>query len=227
MASAVYVLCALTSIACAAFLCRSYRRNRAGLQFSSSVCFVGLALNDVLLFVDLVLVPSVDLSLVRSGVAVVAIGVLLYGLSGNRGSYEMHQFLWGALAMGCWAVLLPVLEGHERSALPLLGKRVLGARSQLDGARDRSARRRNAPLRVLAAPRRVRADHRRNRRQEPASTRRSRVASSEMGFSDRSPGSLLYLCALIEFVELLVQQASQLLENFARGLSVRPVFSPE
>ncbi len=80
MASAVYVVCALTSLACAALLYRSYRQNRAGLLFWSSACFVGLALNNVLLFVDLVLVPSVDLSLVRSGVAVAAVGVLLFGL---------------------------------------------------------------------------------------------------------------------------------------------------
>ena len=80
MASAVYVLCAVTSIACAVLFYRSYRANRVGLLFWSGACFVGLAINNILLFVDLALVPSVDLSLVRSGVAVAAIGVLLYGL---------------------------------------------------------------------------------------------------------------------------------------------------
>ncbi len=80
MASAVYVLCAVTSMACAVLFYRSYRANRAALLFWSGVCFAGLAINNILLFVDLALVPSVDLSLVRSGVAVAAIGVLLYGL---------------------------------------------------------------------------------------------------------------------------------------------------
>ena len=80
MAELVYVLCAATSIACAVLLLRGYRRSRMRLLFWSGLCFAGLALNNVVLFVDLVIVPSVDLSLVRSGTALIAMLVLLFGL---------------------------------------------------------------------------------------------------------------------------------------------------
>ena len=80
MAEAVYLLCALVSIACAALLLNGYRANRTALLFWSSLCFAGLAANNVLLFVDLVVVPDVDLSLLRSCVALLAIMALLYGL---------------------------------------------------------------------------------------------------------------------------------------------------
>ncbi len=80
MAEAVYVLCALTSIACAVLLFRGFRQSRTNLLFWSSLCFAGLAANNVLLFADLVLVPGIDLSLVRSSIALVAVMVLLIGL---------------------------------------------------------------------------------------------------------------------------------------------------
>jgi hypothetical protein len=62
MAEAVYFLCAATSIACAWLLFRGYRASKTRLLFWSSLCFVGLAMNNVLLVVDLVLLPSVDVS---------------------------------------------------------------------------------------------------------------------------------------------------------------------
>jgi hypothetical protein len=43
-------------------------------------CFAGLALNNLLLFVDLVVVPEVDLSLARSLAAFVGLGSLVIGL---------------------------------------------------------------------------------------------------------------------------------------------------
>jgi hypothetical protein len=80
MAETVYLLCALTSIACAALLIRGYQKARERLLLWTSLCFIGLAINNVLLFVDLVVIPSVDLSLLRSGTALAAMAVLLYGL---------------------------------------------------------------------------------------------------------------------------------------------------
>lgn len=80
MAEAVYVLCALTSLLCAALLLRGYRKSGSPLLFWSSLCFVGLALNNCLLFVDLVLVPDVDLRLVRSAVALIAVMILVVSL---------------------------------------------------------------------------------------------------------------------------------------------------
>jgi hypothetical protein len=80
MAAGVYVLCALTSTFCAALLLRGYRRERARLLLWSCVCFVGLAINNILLFVDLVVVPQIDLRAVRNGAALLATGVMLFGL---------------------------------------------------------------------------------------------------------------------------------------------------
>lgn len=81
MAELVYVLCALTSAACAALLWRGYARGgRARFLLWSSLCFAGLALNNVLLFVDKVVLPDRDLSLWRTSAAVVGMLLLTYGL---------------------------------------------------------------------------------------------------------------------------------------------------
>jgi len=80
MAEAVYLLCALTSIVCAALLYRGYRASRTRLLFWSSLCFSGLAVHNVLLFLDLVVVPEVDLFYWRTAVALASMLVLLFGL---------------------------------------------------------------------------------------------------------------------------------------------------
>ena len=77
MAEAVYALCALTSVACAILLYRAYRRQRVGLLFWSVACFVALALNNIVLFIDLVIVPDVDLRALRGLIAVTGMGSLL------------------------------------------------------------------------------------------------------------------------------------------------------
>lgn len=81
MAETVYILCAVTSVACAWLLLRGWHASRTPLLFWSSICFVGLALNNVLLVVDLLVLPqSRDLALFRSAIAVLSIGTLIYGL---------------------------------------------------------------------------------------------------------------------------------------------------
>ena len=80
MAEAVYLLCALTSTFCAMLQIRSYRRQRTRLLLWSSACFVGLAINNVMLFVDLVVVQDLDLSVLRTASALAAIALLLVGL---------------------------------------------------------------------------------------------------------------------------------------------------
>ena len=80
MAEAVYLLCALTSAGCAVMLLRSYLRTRTRLLLWSSLCFIGLALNNVLLFIDRVIVPETDLSLPRNATALVALVLLVFGL---------------------------------------------------------------------------------------------------------------------------------------------------
>ena len=80
MADVVYALCALTSTACAVLLLRAWRQSRVKLLLWSGVCFSCLALNNVLLVLDLSVFPDVDLSLVRSLPVVAGLGVLLWGL---------------------------------------------------------------------------------------------------------------------------------------------------
>ena len=80
MAETVYLLCAATSVLCAVLLYNGYRASRTRLLFWSSLCFIGLALNNVLLFVDLVVATRVDLSVLRTSVAAVAVLVLCLGL---------------------------------------------------------------------------------------------------------------------------------------------------
>ena len=79
MATLVYALCALTSLACAVLLLRGYFASRARLLLWSGLCFAGLALNNILLLVDKRLVPTVDLSLWRTVPAVAGVALLLYG----------------------------------------------------------------------------------------------------------------------------------------------------
>jgi hypothetical protein len=80
MASVVYTLCALTSALCAGLLWRAYRASRARLLLWSSLSFIILACNNLLLFVDLVVVPTADLSLYRSLLGALGVMVLLLGL---------------------------------------------------------------------------------------------------------------------------------------------------
>ena len=80
MSDAVFLLCALTSLACAVLLLRGYARNRVPLLLWSSLCFVGLAVNNVLLVVDLVVIPGRDLLTIRHWSALVALALLVFGL---------------------------------------------------------------------------------------------------------------------------------------------------
>ncbi|HYH49600.1 MAG TPA: DUF5985 family protein [Acidimicrobiia bacterium] len=80
MVEAVYLLCAATSAACAVLLLRAHRRTGTALLLWSGLCFVGLALNNAMLVVDLILIPDVDLSTWRLVPAAVGLALLLYGL---------------------------------------------------------------------------------------------------------------------------------------------------
>ena len=80
MATVVYGLCALSSIACAWLLLRGFSQTRVKLLLWSGICFTGLAINNLLLFVDLRVVPELDLSFWRTLPAVIGVGILLYGL---------------------------------------------------------------------------------------------------------------------------------------------------
>jgi hypothetical protein len=79
-APTVYFLCFLASACCGWLLVRSYLGNRTKLLLWSAACFVLLALNNLGLFIDLVLLPqAIDLATVRSLLGLSAVSILLYG----------------------------------------------------------------------------------------------------------------------------------------------------
>ncbi len=80
MASAVYILGTLVALACAILLLRGYSRGRQRLLLWSGLCFLGLALSNLLIFVDLILIPQRDLYLFRLATAAVSMLLLVYGL---------------------------------------------------------------------------------------------------------------------------------------------------
>jgi hypothetical protein len=80
IASVVYALCAAASLLCVGLLARSWRQTRAALLMWSLVCFVGLAANNLVLFVDKVIVTGADLAVWRALPAAIGIAALIYGL---------------------------------------------------------------------------------------------------------------------------------------------------
>ena len=80
MAELIYLGCFLASTLCAVLLVRSYRASRTPLLLWSSLCFAGLAVNNALLFIDLVLIAGTDLSVHRGAIGLASLLVLLYGL---------------------------------------------------------------------------------------------------------------------------------------------------
>lgn len=80
MAPAVYILGTLTTLCCAVLLLRAYGRTGTKLLLWSGLCFAGLAVSNFLVFVDLVLLPQVDLYVLRLVTAAFAMLLLLYGL---------------------------------------------------------------------------------------------------------------------------------------------------
>jgi hypothetical protein len=75
---ALYVIAVLSSGACAVLLFRGYVRRRIRLLLWSGICFIGLTLNNIALFVDLVIFPDFDLRLARLIPALIGMTLLLY-----------------------------------------------------------------------------------------------------------------------------------------------------
>jgi hypothetical protein len=80
MAEAIYILCALTSLACAWLLLHRYRQSGHRLLFWSGLCFVGMTINNAFLVVDKLVFPDIDLLAVRQVSALVSVLLLVYGL---------------------------------------------------------------------------------------------------------------------------------------------------
>jgi hypothetical protein len=77
--AAVYLLCFLTSAACALLLARNYWRTGARLLLWSALCFLFLAANNLVVIFDLLLIREVDFRLARHLLSLAAVGVLLFG----------------------------------------------------------------------------------------------------------------------------------------------------
>ena len=80
MAELVYTLCLLTSLACAGLLWRSYLASHARLLLWMVLCFLGLAANNLILFLDKVVITDTDLSTFRAMPAALGVLALCYGL---------------------------------------------------------------------------------------------------------------------------------------------------
>lgn len=80
IASIIYGLCGLTSLLCAGLLWRSYLGSRYRLLMWSALCFTGLTLSNVVLMIDKLIFPDLDLLPLRLASALVALLPLLYGL---------------------------------------------------------------------------------------------------------------------------------------------------
>lgn len=80
MAAVVYILGMLVALACGVLLLRGYARGRQRLLLWSGICFLGLALSNFLIFVDLIIFPDIDLYMLRLAATAASLLVLLYGL---------------------------------------------------------------------------------------------------------------------------------------------------
>lgn len=77
----VYILCTATALACSALLFRSYLRTHVRLLLWTGVFFLLLTAENALLFIDRIVFPnSPDMAVWRALIAMIAVGVLLFGL---------------------------------------------------------------------------------------------------------------------------------------------------
>ena len=82
MAETVFILCAVTSCACAAALFRGYRKSENRLLLWGALCFCFLALNNIFLCFDMIFFPEIDMHgpAIRNFLAAIAGSLLLGGL---------------------------------------------------------------------------------------------------------------------------------------------------
>ena len=80
MATVIYTLDALTALLCTVLLLRGYLGSRYRLLLWSGLCFAGLTFNNILLVLDKIILPAIDLSPWRAAVALTAMAILLYGM---------------------------------------------------------------------------------------------------------------------------------------------------
>jgi len=74
----VYVLCFVTCVACVVLLTRAWLRTRTRLLLWTAISFVFLALNNLLVVVDLLVFADADLTTARYLAALIAGAVLIF-----------------------------------------------------------------------------------------------------------------------------------------------------
>jgi hypothetical protein len=82
----VYILCAITALSCTLLLLRAWLAQRVRLLLWSAVCFLGLTIENVLLFVDMIILPEIDLAMLRNAIALAGLMCLVLALILNRSS---------------------------------------------------------------------------------------------------------------------------------------------
>lgn len=80
MVEFTYVLNILVCLVCTVLLLRGWLRSRSRLLMWSAACFAMLTANNALIFLDVLIVPDVDLSVLRAASALVGFATLLFGM---------------------------------------------------------------------------------------------------------------------------------------------------
>lgn len=80
MSSALYILTCVTTLLCAALLLRAWARVRRRLLLWSGLCFLGLTVANLFVFLDLIVLRDVDLFTFRLGATALAMLLLMFGL---------------------------------------------------------------------------------------------------------------------------------------------------
>ena len=80
MAAYVYLLCSATCLACCGLLFKRYCNSRLPLLLWSAIAFLCFTLGNILLFIDFIVLPQVDLTLWRNLVTLAGVLVLLAAL---------------------------------------------------------------------------------------------------------------------------------------------------
>jgi hypothetical protein len=80
----LYILNILITLICAVLLLRAWFRVSNGLLLWSGLCFAGLTIDNVFVFGDMVLFPSIDLYTYRLASTAISISLLVFGLIWER-----------------------------------------------------------------------------------------------------------------------------------------------
>ena len=85
MEGLVYLLCAATALICSVLLFRGFRRSGSRLLLWCGLFFLSLAVENLILYIDLILVPHIDLFTIRTSIALAGVTLFLAGLIWHSG----------------------------------------------------------------------------------------------------------------------------------------------